>query len=226
MALGLAPVLAFGTLAAAQLTLPYLFEQSAVASTQSLERALALDAEVLPASIAGLRRAGFNKMERAREDVFGQYSRTYSYQDEQDNSYNASCDFPFGPDWHDLTICYRGIGWELREMRIRSGPGESETPWNFVECGFTKADGSAAWLVYSVFDEFGERTDPPVRSFLSNIWRSLEKKHRNAQRTRLFQMQVFTTAPGAVRPAQREAAEKLLLEARERIRQAVTKESG
>jgi exosortase len=226
MALGLSPVLAFGSLAAAQLTLPYLFRQSSVASTQSLERALVLDAEVLPATIAGLQRAGFAEVQRTRDDVFGQYSRAYNYQDAPGNRYSASCDFPFGPDWHDLTICYRGIGWDLREMRIRSGPGESDTPWNYVECGFTKSDGSAAWLVYSVFDEFGERTEPPVRSFLSNIWRSLEKKHRNAQSTRLFQVQVFTTAPGAVRPAQRETAAKLLLDARERIRQAVTKESG
>jgi hypothetical protein len=95
-----------------------------------------------------------------------------------------------------------------------------------VESAFAKPDGSAAWLVYSVFDEFGERVNPPTRSFVSEFWRSLERKHRYAQRTRLFQVQVWTTAPGMVRPAQREAAQKLLVEARERIRKSVTQENG
>jgi hypothetical protein len=226
IALGLAPLLAFGALAAAQLTVPYLFQTAATASTHSVERGLTLAADALPANIAGLQRTGFTEKERNRDDIFGQYSRTYTFADPQGNGYTLSCDFPFGPIWHDLTVCYRGIGWELREMKLRTGPGTDEMPWDFLECEFTKSDGSAGWLVYSVFDEFGERTNPPTRSFLSDIWRSLERKHRKAQRTRLFQVQVWTTASGTVRPAQREAAEKLLLEARERIRQSVTQENG
>jgi exosortase len=231
LALGLIPLLAFGTLAAAQLTVPYLFRQGPLAIKHSVERAIALDAEVLPASIGSLQRAGFTEQERTRDDIFGQYSRTYAYADGQGNAYTFSCDFPFGPDWHDLTVCYRGIGWELRAINVRTGPetagpSTGETPWNYLECEFTKSDGSAGWLVYSVFDEFGERTNPPERSFLKDIWRSLEKKHRHAQKTRLFQVQVWTEAVGTVRPAQREAAEKLLLEARERIRKSVSQESS
>jgi exosortase len=225
-ALGLAPFMAFGALAALQLTVPFLFQTTAVASTQSLERAVTLNADALPASLAGLQRAGFSEKERTRDDIFGQYSRTYMFQDEQGARYSLSCDFPFGPNWHDLTVCYRGIGWELRAMRICAGPGTNETPWNYLACEFSKSDGSAGWLVYSVFDEFSERTNPPERSFLKDIWRSLERKHRNAQRTRLFQVQVWTEASGTVRPAQREAAEKLLLDARERIRTSVTQDSG
>jgi exosortase len=222
LALGLAPLLAFGTLAAAQLSLPYLFRQSSIASTQSLERALTLGADVLPPNLAGLQRSGFAEQQRTSDDVFGHHSRVYSYQDQQGNSYTVSCDFPFGPDWHDLTVCYRGIGWEIREMAIGAPPSGSEAAWNYIESAFAKPDGSAAWLVYSVFDEFGARVNPPTRSLVSDIWRSLERKHRYAQRTRLFQVQVWTAAPGTVRPAQREAAQKLLVEARERLHKAVT----
>jgi hypothetical protein len=221
-ALGLTPLLAFAMLAAAQLTVPYFFPTAAIASTHSVERALTLAADALPPNIAGLQRAGFTEKERQRDDIFGQYSRTYTFADQQGNGYTLSCDFPFGPIWHDLTACYRGTGWELRTMKLRTGPKTDETTWDYLECEFTKTDGSAGWLVYSVFDEFGERINPPARSFLSDIWRSLARKHRKAQRTRLFQVQVWTTASGTVRPAQREAAEKLLLEARERIRQSVT----
>ncbi len=221
LALGLAPLLAFGTLAAGQLSLPFLFPKGSIASTQSLDRALTLKADVLPANIAGLQRSGFTEQERNREDVFGQYSRIYTFQDQQGNSYVVSCDFPFGPDWHDLTVCYRGVGWELREMAVSIAASDSELPWSYVESAFSKPDGSAAWLVYSVFDEFGERVNPPARSFLTEIWRSLERKHRYAQRTRLFQVQVWTTSLGTVSTAQREAAQKLLVEARERIRNSV-----
>ena len=62
LALGVVLVLAFGTLAAAQLTVPYLFRQGSIASTQSLERALTLDADVMPGNIAGLRRVGFAEL--------------------------------------------------------------------------------------------------------------------------------------------------------------------
>jgi hypothetical protein len=226
LALGIAPLLAFGTLVAAQLSLPYLFPQGSIASAQSLERALAIQADVLPSNLAGLQRTGFAEQERTSDDVFGHHSRVYSYRDQQGNSYAVSCDFPFGPEWHDLTVCYRGVGWEIRELAVSTAPSGGDAPWNYVESAFVKPDGSAAWLVYSVFDEFGERVNPPTRSFVSEIWRSLERKHRYAQRTRLFQVQVWTTAPGTVRPAQREAAQKLLAEARERIRNSVTQKNG
>jgi exosortase len=221
---GLAPLAAFAALAAAQLTIPYWFQTPAVAKVNTIERALALDADVLPSALAGLQRAGFTEQERASDDIFGHHSRVYNFKDEQGNDYMVSCDFPFGPNWHDLTVCYRGIGWQLREQAVRPGGPEKEKPWSLVESGFAKPDGSAAWLVYSVFDEFGASIDPPTRSLFSEIWRSLEKKRRYAQQTRLFQVQVWTTSAGTVREGQREAAKKLLLEARERIRLAVTKE--
>jgi exosortase len=222
MALGLAPLVAFGTLAAAQLSLPFLFPKGSIPGTQSLERALTLEADALPSSLAGLQRSGFTEQERTRDDVFGHYSRIYTFQDQQGNSYVVSCDFPFGPDWHDLTVCYRGVGWELREMEVSTATSESKVPWIYIESAFFKPDGSAAWLAYSVFDEFGEQVNPPTRSILTEIWRSLERKHRYAQRTRLFQVQVWTTSLGTVGPTQREAAQKLLVEARERIRKSVT----
>jgi exosortase len=222
LTLGLAPLLAFGTLAAAQVTLPYWYHSPSIASSHRLDHALALNASVLPSNVAGMQRTGFAEQERTSDNIFGHHSRLYDFQDQHGNKYKVSCDFPFGPDWHDLTVCYRGIGWEQREVAVRSGPAGNAAPWNYVEASFTKSDGSAAWLVYSVFDESGERMEPPGGSLISDIWRSLEKKHRDAQQRRLFQVQVWTVAPGTVRDAQRQAAQTLLLEARERIREAVT----
>lgn len=221
LVLGLVPLLAFATLAGAQLTLPYFFGRGPMADSRSFERALALEASVLPPNVAGLQRTGFSLQERESDDVFGHHSRIYNYQDEHGNTFLVSCDFPFGPDWHDLTVCYAGIGWELREGAVRSDTGAEPDPWNYVEAGFTKPDGSAALLVYSVFDEYGERVRPPQRSLLDDFWRSLGKKHRNAQGQRLFQVQVWTTAAGTVREPQREPARRLLLQAREAFRQSV-----
>ena len=78
-----------------------------------------------------------------------------------------------------------------------------------------------ALLLYSVFDENGAPRNPPTNSLLSDIWRSLEKKHRNAQSDELFQIQVWTVGTGAIHDSQRESARMLLLESRQRLLRSI-----
>jgi len=210
---------AFASLGGTQIVIDHLFTPALVRSERGLNQGLALDDKLLATPIAGLQKVSFKTQERESGNNFGQYSRIYEFRDEQGTAYLLSCDFPFGPDWHDLTVCYAGVGWELAsEPQIRSAPDEKQQPWDYVEASFIKQDGSAAELIYSVFDENGRTLDSPTHSVINDIWLALSKQYRRSQTERLFQIQVFTVAPGKIREDQRATARNLLLQGREQFR--------
>lgn len=221
-ALGVTAILAFGTLAAAQLVVPYLFAPAVTLTARGLERGLTMESALLPSRIEGMKRTDFKRQERETNNVFGQYSRIYEYQGAKGDRYLVSCDFPFSTDWHDLTVCYAGIGWNLNgEPQIRSTAGVDQGSWDYIEASFTKPDGSAALLVYSDFDEYGHIVAPPKNSLFYYAWLTLERRYRPTRAERLFQIQVWTTGAGEVREEQAIAARKLLLHAREQFRRFI-----
>ena len=167
------------------------------------------------------------RKERDRSDISGQFSRIYQFQDDKGNLYLASCDFPFGPDWHDLTVCYTSVGWSLADSpRVCSAQGTHEPPWKHIEASFIKPDGSTAELFYCAFDEHGQFVEPPSHSFLNDIWRSLQKQYRHTQRERFFQVQVWTTSTGRIGNDQIVRARELLLHMREPLRSFIIQNSG
>ena len=225
-ALGVVPLLAFVTLSGAQLALPFWFRDPPALTTHGLDRALALDAAAMPTRIGPLQMTKFRLEERHRDDIMGQYSRIYEFRDGGGNDYLASCDFPFST-WHDLAVCYKGIGWiQQGGATVHKDADAGEESWDFVEADFTKPDGSAAHLVYSVFDEYGRPVTAPRHSILSDIQFALERQRRTMQAKRVFQIQVWTTAAGSVGERQREAARTLLLQAREIVRRSITQSAA
>jgi hypothetical protein len=212
-------------LAVLQLSVPLWAAEEPRRVEVNIERALAIGATDLPQRIDEVTRASFKEEERAREDVFGQFSRVFEYHDGHENAYLVSCDFPFGPDWHDLTVCYRGTGWELTERRVVSLPGNSQSgggSWDYVEAHFQRPDGTVALLLYCVFDASGEAVRPPSNSIWEEAWRSMRKRSKAHNERILYQFQILTTAAETIHPGQRETAERLLLSARDRMRAAIT----
>jgi exosortase len=223
-AFGIVPLAAFGLLAALQLTEP-LWGATDVRMDVNIERALAIEANDLPPQLDEVTRASFKEEERTRDDVFGHYSRLFEYQDGRENSYLVSCDFPFGPDWHELTSCYRGTGWELTDRRVVPDPhaaSSGEARWDYVEAHFKRRDGTVALLLYCVFDAAGDAINPPSDSIWDVLLQMLKKRSSRHDERTLYQFQVLTSAPETIHPAQRQAAEKLILSARERMRKTIT----
>jgi hypothetical protein len=170
-------------------------------------------------------RESFIEQERPRSDVFGQYSRLYEYHDDRGRPYLVSCDFPFGPNWHELTVCYLGTGWELQERRVDNIAAEANAAsdeWDIVTADFRRSDGTAAQLVYCVFDASGQPVPPPTGTFWDDAWQTVQSRHRKNDSRILYQVQVWTTADETVLPAQRQAARALLLEARQHIRDQIS----
>jgi exosortase len=222
--LGLVPLFAFATLAGGQFAVSQLYAPRLSAAPHSMEQALALDAAAAPATVGLLERVDFETQERNRDDISGQYSRVYRYRDPEGNQYLLSCDFPFGPFWHDLTVCYTSVGWlQSAEPVVHDLEAAGAANWGYLEHQFVKPEGSAGLLTYCAFDEHGECLEPPTRSLLSDLWRSLQKKQRELEAGRIFQLQVWTTSAGQISDEQAARARELLLAVRNQIRELVTK---
>jgi exosortase len=217
--LGTIPMALFTVLAGAQFAVPVTAPPLAAGLPRNLDRALAMDAGTLPASMGGAERTSFSTHERDRDDVFGNYSQIYEYRDERGNTYMVSCDFAFD-GWHELTQCYMGVGWKINRREVNTEAGqikELESAWGYANADYTKPDGSAAYLAFCLFDEYGTRMSPASNHRWWEIWRSLQYRFY-AVPEKTYQVQVWTTAPGKVDENQKKMARELLLEARERFR--------
>ena len=222
-ALGMGGLCLFLLLGSAQLLINRLFEPTFAKSDRSIKHGLTLDGKDLAVAVEGVRYVGFSTQERDPSSTFGNYSRIYEYKDSADNVYLVSCDFPFGPAWHDLTICYVGVGWTLTDISNLAPSQESSEPaWDYVEANFVKLDGNAALVDYSVFDETGRVLHPPARTLFGDIWHALEKQYQDTRTEKQFQIQVFTTASGNISPQQREISRRLLLVARQQFREFIS----
>jgi hypothetical protein len=223
LVLGVVPLMAFAVVASLQLVVPLLFQKQMAQPSQSLKRALALSESALPKKCATVDQVNYERHKRDRDDIFGNFSRTYEYQDEHGTKYLVSCDFPLEPDGHELTVCYQGIGWtmERRALREAKSAAGSSQAWGYAEADFSRAEGERAFLMFCSFDEYGGRITPQSLTLWNDIRRTLVKQIYQTRSERTFQVQVWTTGVGEIDEQQKQTARKLLLEARERFRTLV-----
>ena len=109
-------------------------------------------ADALPESLRAWQRTDSKLVERARESYDGQYSRIWTYTGPEYIAV-ASFDYPF-PGVHELTVCYAGKGWIVRNRKVHScvwldGTGE------LCEVEMIKAGGESAYLLFVEFDGAG-----------------------------------------------------------------------
>jgi len=227
--LGIVPLLAFAMLGGIQFVYgDWLFDlekkQTQLSQNASvLENASAIHAELLPARCATFNRIGFELKERESDDVFGKYSQSYEYQDIEKNRLLVSCDYPFSGGWHELAICYQGVGWEQTDRRIVESDSTREgEKWNFVEISFSGREGANAFLIYCQFDENGRAVAPPTSSFFDYIRQRLSRPSGSVQGKQFFQVQVWTNDLREISEEQREEAREVLLETREKFRDFIT----
>ena len=150
---GVVPLLAFGMLGGIQYVYgDWLFalEKKQTLNRQNaaaLDNAATIDAEVLPPQCASFRRIDFRHEERDSDDVFGKYSQIYEYQDTDKSHLLVSCDYPFSGEWHELAICYQGIGWQMTDRRVvPATDARKNENWGYVEASFSGRDGSKRFL--------------------------------------------------------------------------------
>lgn len=170
---------------------------------------------------------GYSVMNRERGSDFGQISDAWTYIIGR-NRVTFSFDQAF-PGWHDLTICYRNMGWkEPKDVRFTKLPGEESKArskdWNYVICDFTKETGETGFLVFSLFDAFGEPYDCPKRF---DYWAALPDRiiarmnHRirsSLFRGETYQAQAFISTYGPLDDKTKDEVIEKFLEVREIMR--------
>jgi exosortase len=191
-------------------------------------RALAIQKAFLPEKVGALRQVQFDIQERSREDALGNHSRSHTFVDSRGNTYLVSCDFAYEGGWHELTLCYQGVGWTLEERTARTDdPTGGDSEWPRMEADFSKdVDGGKAFVTACAFNEVGSRLEIPTWSLWENIQSVLARKREIKSGELAFQIQVWITSNEPIDESQREAARLLLAETRERFRAIVVGDAG
>ncbi len=113
----------------------------------------------LPETIGGWTQTKFEKEERGWESSFGRRSSIWNYQ-QSGQVARVSLDYYF-ENWHDLMICYIGIGWDIQERKLEP-PESVDDPWHTVSLFMTDKSGNKALLCYTLFTIDGQPLESPV----------------------------------------------------------------
>ena len=213
----------FAMLAIGQFGLIAYANLSPIAAVNNVVRAEALTRESMPAEIGTLQCDNFRSERRDRDDIFGEFSRIYEYHDNQHFPYVLSCDFPFTQGWHELTICYRGAGWEVKDRDTTNLPSDRlGEDWTSVEAVLERSDGTHGFVTWSIFDANGEPVSPPVGRIRDQIWRLFTRRNPLVPSAQMFQIQVFTQSGSKITDEQKDAARELLIKTRAQFRNYIS----
>ncbi|MEM7313726.1 MAG: exosortase U, partial [Planctomycetota bacterium] len=213
-------VVRFATLAFAILSLLQLSQIGyAIISPQqpsnAVDIARKLSESSLPKTLADFSMVNYAFERRTSGDIFGEFSHTFTYRDVDGTDYLVSFDFPFGQGWHELTVCYQGIGWELTEREIQT----TDNSWRPIAVTMFRHPNSHGLLVFSAFDEYGNPVSPPASKIGERIWRLLRRRSPYVAVAQQFQVQVLVTGNKPIPQKSRDRAGNLLLTLRETLRQ-------
>jgi exosortase/archaeosortase family protein len=195
------------------------------ANSAAVLRATQASVNLLPRTLVGLHRTGFQAQQRSLDNMHGMYSRTYTYGGEGE-PYVVSLDFPFSGGWHELSECYIATGWEPVERRVLSpeANGDERRAWPYVEASFKKPTAGHGIAAFAEFDQYGDPIAP------HDGWRRprdsyLRMRNYYLEDRKTFQVQVWLATAAPATDLQRQRAAKLLLQVREHARTLVTERS-
>lgn len=175
---------------------------------------------------------GHQRSDRTAGSDLGQRSDLWAYGSPDRMSVNVSLDQPF-PGWHELTTCYRNLGWEFASLRrVLSEPldlGNGETvDWTFVEVELKHpVHLERAFLLFCFIDANGYPYEAPVvwdqlSSFVERVKNRLSFRIRsNLFRGEAYQLQMFTTFTEPVSEEQKAELRSQFFEARKLLREAL-----
>jgi hypothetical protein len=206
---------AFAALLLAQGMMPGVDWAALLADDPFGPRFQAVGADALPARLGPLERAGFRTEHRDWDNSWGEDSHIWSYRSPA-RSTNVSLDHAF-VGWHDVTVCYRGQGWQLAGTSVETmstssgGTGEPR-----VHAEFRNVQGTRGDLLFGLYNRQGRALDPPeavgrlelFRTRLASWLRRGEPTGRGGEQIS-FQLQVFSTGDGPPSPGERAALDAL-----------------
>ncbi len=148
---------------------------------------LVLQQNDLPAEIAGWRQTAFEPAKSPEELPEGQFwwTHVWNYTNGPQNGIVTFDQADF-MHWHDLTVCYRGIGWTVTDKSVLAGTADTQG-WPCVVARMNKNETTSAILVFSLFFDDGDPVDArgyeTQNTSPNDFWRLLESRFENNRRT-------------------------------------------
>lgn len=190
-----------------------------------------LDENAMPQTVDDWKMVKYDSETRSRGSDLGEHSDSWIFQSQKSRFLAfTSFDQAF-PGWHELTTCYGNDGWNLENRILRGGEDADENEdlagideWPYIEAYFEKPTGESGFLLFSLFDGFGQGYLPP------RTWGSLEHlisgmKNRLGSRTRArlfqgegYQTQVFVQGYGKLSKKERDEITRHYLKIRNLMR--------
>ncbi|MCA9077163.1 MAG: exosortase U [Planctomycetaceae bacterium] len=184
---------------------------TATGTSQSSWEALSnLNEETLPKSLCGFDRQVYEIEERDWSSDLGRSSQIWTYGNQRMKCV-LSLDFPFF-GWHELTRCYAGLGWQLKDREVES---HSEDGWHAASATLTNETGETAILVYGFLNERGEMLAPPAELGVKRIVDRI-------QRQSALQIQVFCPSTRPLSASDREQVRAVFRQAVQRAKPVVS----
>ena len=138
---------------------------------------------------------GYIPVSREAGNDMGLHSDRWVYESPNRFPVNVSLDQTF-PGWHELTICYQNQDWTLKSRVWKTAPmAEDETKsWSYIEAEFEKDTGEQGFLVFSLFDAFGDGYDAPGSwETLDYLASRLKNRLSHRVRAQLFRGETYQT---------------------------------
>ncbi len=172
-----------------------------------------LSKESLPPQLVGWSMTNFQRETRSTSSEFGARSRQWTYT-KGALSAVVSIDYPF-PDWHDLDVCYRGVGWTVSGWK--GLPDESTARQHIL-----RNDQQSGLLIYDLFDQNGAPHQPPSGQGLHPRWgRLLSGESSRWTMPTFYQVQALALVPSLepIDPQSISELQSLFVEFRKSIRE-------
>ena len=101
------------------------------------------------------------------------------------------------PGWHELTTCYRNTGWKLTKRKLLYSTIEVDgdtVQWPYIEAHFQKDTGEYGFLLFSLFDAFGDPMWAPRNwGTLNSFFIRAQNRLTHRIRGSLFQSETYQT---------------------------------
>jgi exosortase len=179
---------------------------------------------------------------RGKESSFGEFSREWHYRSGRVPAI-ASVDFPFR-GWHELTDCYTGLGWILKDRTVQTDAAEAPSEpgaGTRVEAVFERQPGRFGALIFGLDDSTGIGLEPPETQTPIGLGERFDLFSYPARRlgplvdrvdpalSDSYQVQLFVVTEAPLSPAEWTEARALYTrvrdEFRRRLRPAVASEN-
>ncbi len=157
---------------------------------------------------------------RSRTNSQGQYSEIWRYHNRSFQTLQ-SFDFPF-VGWHDLHVCYVGLGWRTNERKIV--PGD----WPAVAFHMSKPNGERGYVIFSMLQADGTPLRPPsVNDLGAGIVSRLTKRGNwLGPSGTTYQSQTFAVSAAAFSDQQIASVNQQHLETRKLLQRELTVKKG